>query len=90
MDLFHVDLDHGHFDLELHLLARVTNLFENMADHAWNHASLGLIGDVRTQHGVSLARTRLSISEHCAIESLHYAFDNRLYSLLIDETLRRV
>lgn len=90
MDLFHVDLDHGDFYLEFHFLTRVTNLLENVADHAWNHTSLGLICDVRTQHGVRLARTGLSISEHCAIESLHYAFDNRLYSLLIDEALRRV
>ena len=61
-----------------------------MADHSWDHAPLSLICDVWTKHGMCFTTTRLPICKDCAIESFHHSHDNRLHSLLIDETLRRI
>ena len=61
-----------------------------MADHAWNHTTLGLVGDVRTKHGMGLAGGSLTVCEDCAVEALHDAKDDRFDSTLIDESLRRV
>lgn len=55
-----------------------------MADHAWNHTTLGLIGDVRAEHGMGLAGGSLTVCEDCAVEALHDAKDNRFDSTLVD------
>ena len=55
-----------------------------MADHARNHSSLGLVGDVRAEHGMGLTGGSLTVSEDCAVEALHDAKDNRFDSTLVD------
>ena len=55
-----------------------------MADHARYHTTLGLIGDVRTKHGMGLAGGSLTVCEDCAVEALHDAKDNRFDSTLVD------
>ena len=55
-----------------------------MADHAWNHSALGLVGDVRAEHGMGLTGGSLTVSEDCAVEALHDAKDNRFDSTLVD------
>ena len=87
MDLLHVDFDHRNLDLEFNLRSCDRDLFKDMADHARNHTSLSLICDIWTKHRMRLTTTCLSISKDCAIETLHDAHDNRLHSLLINETL---
>ena len=61
-----------------------------MADHAWNHSALGLVGDVRAEHGMGLTGGSLTVSEDCAVEALHNTQDDRFDSTLVDESLRRV
>ena len=61
-----------------------------MADHARDHASLGLVSDVRAEHGMGLTGGSLTVSEDCAVEALHNTQDDRFDSTLIDESLRRV
>ena len=90
MNLLHIDLNHGDLDLKLHLMTRVSNLFENVANHSRYHTPLGFVGDVRTQHGMGFPATRLSICEHRAIEPFHDAFDDWFHSLFVDEALWRV
>ena len=90
MDLLHVDFDHGNLDLEFNLRSCNRDLFEDMADHAWDHTPLSLICDIWTKHRMRLTTTRLPICKYCAIESLHDAHYNWLHSLFINETLWRV
>ena len=90
MHLFHVYLHHGHINLELHLLRSIANLLEYMADHAWNHTSLGLVDEVRSEHRMCFSTCCLAICEYSSVESFHDAEHDRLYSLLVYIALWRV
>ena len=61
-----------------------------MTNHSRDHASLRLVCNVWTQHSVRFSTTRLSISEDCTIEALHYTFNNGFHGLLVDITLRGI
>lgn len=87
MYLLHVYFDHGYLDLELHFKRRIVDFLEDVADHAWDHASLSLVSDVGSQHSVRLSATRLTICKDCAIESLHDTHHDRFDRLLINESL---
>ena len=69
-------------------MGRVVDLLEDVADHAGDHAALGLIRDVGSEHRVRLSAASLAIGEHCAVESLHDSQDDGLDSLFIDKSLR--
>ena len=61
-----------------------------MADHAWNHTSLGLVDEIGPEHRMCLSTCCLAICEYCSIESFHDAKDDRFDSLLVYKALWRV
>ena len=87
LDSLHVDLNHRYFHLVLHLWRSIHDLLEDVADHPRDHASLRLIRDIGSKHGVGLATTRLAVGEDGTVEALHDTQHDRLDSLLIDISL---
>jgi len=88
-NLFHIDLDHAHFDREFYFGWRFADLFEDVVDHARHYTALFWVVD-DTCHSVRLARTRLTVCEHCPVKPLHDALNNWLHGAIEHHMLLRL